>query len=182
MAVVTTTISIDATPYPIIGIPGNNNIPRRENIHFSTEAIALTGAGDSQHLILNLPLQASYSYVLTRFTMLLFGVDSADWGTTAYCQMFDGLGAVNSVVYDLPVVAGAAISGSAAASKLYTVLPGSEIKKPMVALSSDAKLTLQLDNIQTENSAMTIRVTANFLVYDLDQSYAWPTNTPFLVR
>lgn len=182
MAVITTTVTVEATPYPIIGVPGNNNIPRRENIHFSTEAVTLSGVGDTQHLNVNFPLNKSYSYVLTRLTMLLFGVDSADWGTTPYVQLLDGLGAVNSVVYDIPMIASAAISGSASPSKLYSVLPGSEIKKPMVALSDDAKLAFQLDNLNTNGTAMTIRSTANFLVYDLDQSYSWPTNTPFLVR
>lgn len=193
MATTTTTLVPDVVELPYIrggdeAEVWRSNAPRGEKFFTvapSSTNITIAAAGEDQLITMQMILPSGFAYVLVELHATMFGADIGDWDTSARCEYKNNL-TTNSAT----ILAGMKCT-SDGLWHAATTLPGTDmtvsagdlykgIMLPM--LETDAAITFQWFNTTIDGIAMTFRMFARVLVYDINQAHHQAVNAPVPVR
>lgn len=193
MAIVTTNVVPTVEVFPLTGF----SEPRAEKtglarglaiVRAKDAAIALTGVGDNQEVNLSFSLPRNFSYALTHMAL---GVTATTALTYNFALAVSGVlfDATDSTVrmtdipigMDCPTVAISESGGTAVESATYK--PTNLFSGVLRAIDQQTVFFfLTLFNKTTNDGAYTIDFYAEFLQYDINQSYHVTVNSPIPVR
>lgn len=197
MAIITTTLVPGPQRFPFIGQSPDmeqwtTEIPKAEILFAEVgTSITLAGVGDSQRLAIVCDLPVSYAYVYLGGTVMLretVAGDLANWDDEAEFFIDNSPSSVGAQgrwrwhqrMRKDPV---GAISGGSV-TLVESVFQGDlELPKVIIPLPNDqVRLVFQVDNVSTNDAAMTTDFFFRFLQFDLNQAFFWAVNMPTLVR
>lgn len=184
VTVVVTTHTVAIKYFPIIGTGDSWQSPvPRANAMFSSgnQTLPVATSGDTQVLRFLCPLPKGFAYVLRTVTVLLWGADISEWKTANYAVFGHNILPFTDL-FDLPMDGGNEQNVGIVANpgRLFSCRDVPE--KTVIALDDD--YCIQVDNMNTtiDGSAMSCRLVAELLQFDIQQAYSYSINTPISVR
>lgn len=189
MAVVSTSITPMAFRFPLISpLPSPeqwwSNNPMAEIVFTSKdEDITLSGVGDSQAVswICNLPPGYGYTFEELNFGMYN-SVDPTEvdgWSVPSFSNLVDQ----SPSLWITPVLVERSVATPIASNGLRVWTPTAGLPKKVVqAIGTGANFQINLQNLNTNKSALKVRAFARFFQFDLNQAYRTSVNAPVLVR
>jgi len=165
-----------------------SDVPRSEFVFASQDIIPDPGVGETQSVVYELQLPFGFAYVCVEVTMRITDNGAPGeaklWGLASSLQLRDGTSSGNSS-YSVDSV-GLRYSGqsgdedSVRGSVFYQFdnLP----KVVVIARDPNGLCTVVADTVETNQAAVTTRIFARFLQYDVRQAHHYQVNTPTLTR
>ena len=192
MATVTTTIKPTQALFSFAGIVDPyavaTNFPRGQiQCSAQNSAIALSGAGDNQRLLIRIDLPMSYGYVMTDFCVAIQSETGGtnNFGSQALLDMYNALGTADRTK-DVPI--GATSQGNAnggpSNNEVKYYRPFCPYKGIIIGAEPQEQIRVEFDifNETANDAAYTCDFEGNFLQFDIEQLNDVVVNTPQLVR
>lgn len=192
MATVTTNPVPVITYHPYAGVPDIlaelSSIPRG-HIDVSVEqgAIALSGAGDNQLVVLSVSLPANFAYALVNLSMSIranSGSLLVDFNDDASFRWENGSGTARTIVDDVAMTANGVSTMASAPLGLKIWSHGALPNYVMSPANSSAQVgfTAHVFNPNVEDQAYLFNFYAKFLQFDIEQTLHYAPNAPIPVR
>lgn len=189
MATVTTNFTVDPVVLPYIGpAPFGDQwasaIPSAELMFpIVTQSITIATGGKDQLASIFCNLPGGWAYAFLECNMSIFGGDSANWDSCAKARMVDG-NTSNNWRANFDMCSGGLFhAGTASPGQTYQIDSASILKKIIIPPRDNfAQFTVNVMNINLDESAVNLDFFARFLRFDINQAHLWAVNTPVPVR
>lgn len=189
MALITTTLSPVLSTFMYSSDEGphrhDTDEPLGELIaSLQSGAVAATGAGDDAQVNIGISLPVNFSYFMTDFSVNVETDGANTWRTEAAFTYIDAAAAADRLVRYSMRCPGAIMQDGDFESMCYQTLfslPKFQMM-PFVGGATGSLVQMRLRNVNLQEIAATVDMTARFLIYNVDQRYRVAVNTPQIVR
>lgn len=187
MALVTTSITpvISTFPYEVMAPIRYTDQPRGELIaSIQSGAVAATGSGDDAQVNIAVNLPVNFSYVMTDFSVSVETDGTNTWQSEACLVYVDAEAAAQRLVrYGMRCPGSICQDGDFEAMVYQTLfsLPKFQMM-PFRGGAAGSQVFMRLRNVNLQEIAATVDMTARFLIFDVAQRYTVPVNIATLTR